>query len=194
MDINESQGQIIIGTLLGDGHLEKNGKYTRLRIDHRHKEYADWKYRELQNLATDKPRLVLDKYRSSNNKVYQRWHFSTFSVPQLDKYRKMFYKGRHKCVPLEIGQILNLPIALAVWYMDDGYKRNDCAALRLSTDAFSYTEQHLLLQTLKDNFEICAKIHRKGRWYNIYIPQNEAVKFCNIIRSFVLPSLKYKLL
>jgi len=194
MDINKRQRQIIIGTLLGDGHLEKNGRYTRLRIDHRQKDYVEWKYTELSKIVTAKPRIVLDKCRSSNNKFYRRWHVSTYSIPELDEYREIFYRDGRKCIPSGIGGMLDSPLALAVWYMDDGYKRNDCAALRLNTDAFTCAEQNLLLQMLKNNFAICANLHRKGKWHNIYVPQQEALKFCTIIRPFVLPTLEYKLL
>ena len=53
--------------------------------------------------------------------------------------------------------------------MDDGYKRNDCNALRLNTDSFQLQEQRLLQKCLKKNFKIESNLHRKGRFWTIYI-------------------------
>lgn len=80
--LTKRQKEILIGMLLGDGCLEKNGRNVRLRIDHgtKQKDYLDWKYEELQNLATAKPRLVIGKIDIRTKKRYQRWHFSTFSL------------------------------------------------------------------------------------------------------------------
>ena len=54
MQINSRQDAIILGTLLGDGCLEQNGRWTRLRLEHgsSQKSYLDWKKKELKNLIT----------------------------------------------------------------------------------------------------------------------------------------------
>ena len=90
--------------------------------------------------------------------------------------------------------MLNHKISLAVWFMDDGYKRNDCAAVRLNTDAFTYSGQKLLIRCLEKNFKIKSRIHKKSRWFNIYIPKDEARKFCRLVKPYILPSFRYKLL
>lgn len=195
MLIKEKQRKIILGTILGDGHLEKNGNNVRLRIEHSlpQKEYLFWKYEALKDIVAGIPRLVRGKDNRSG-KIYQRWHISTYSFAELNDYSKMFYKGRRKIIPSEIVDMLNSPLSLAVWYMDDGYKRNDCAALRLNTDAYNQSEQMFLISCLYRNFGVNARLHKKGKWLNIYIPQKEAQKFCDIIRPFVLPVFQYKLL
>jgi len=80
--------------------------------------------------------------------------------------------------------------------MDDGYKRNDCNALRINTDSFNLKEQRLLLQCLKRNFRINAKLHRKGEFWNIYIPSSnsEARKFCKIVKHILFPKWNTKFL
>jgi hypothetical protein len=78
--------------------------------------------------------------------------------------------------------------------MDDGYKRNDCAAIRLNTDAFSCEGQINLVQCLYANFKIKSQIHKKGKWFNIYIPKGEAKNFSLLVEPYVLPSFKHKLL
>jgi len=77
--------------------------------------------------------------------------------------------------------------------MDDGYKRNDCNALRISTDIFPFDEQSLLVECLEKNFGIYSAIHKKGiNAHNIYIPEKSAKRFCEIIKPHIINSLLYK--
>lgn len=195
MLINERQRQIITGTILGDGHLEKNGRNVRLRIEHSllQKEYLLWKFQELRDIVAGMPRIVGTRDNRSG-KTYRRWHISTYSLFELNEYRRIFYRNGSKIVPSDIVDMLKSPLSLAVWFMDDGYKRNDCAALRLSTDAYKRSEQMLLIDSLYENFGIKTKLHQKGKWFNIYVAKDEAKKFCDMIRPFVIPLFQYKLL
>ena len=76
--------------------------------------------------------------------------------------------------------------------MDDGYKRNDCNAIRINTDLFQLNEQKLLVDCLKSNFWIDSVIHKKGKTYNIYVPVKSSKRFCEIIKPYILDSLLYK--
>lgn len=195
MSITNRQRDIILGLLLGDGHLEKNGNNVRLRIDQAvvHSDYVVWLYRELKNLATAKPRIIAQK-DNRTNKIYRRLHFSTYSNVEFNAWWKMFYPKREKIIPSTIGNMLNSELSLAIWLMDDGYKRNDCAAIRLNTDAFSYDGQQRLIRCLQTNFKIMAHLHKKGKWFNIYIPKGEAKKFCMLVKPYILQSFRHKLL
>lgn len=100
-----------------------------------------------------------------------------------------------KSLPAKIGRLLKTPLSLAVWYMDDGARRTDCKALRLHTNSFTLQEQHVLQEVLSKNFKIKTNVHKAGREsYVLYIPAKEAMKFCNLVRPFILPSLEGKLL
>lgn len=194
MQLSKRQKEILIGTILGDGHLEKNGCNVRLRVDHteNQKNYLEWMYLEFKDFVSSVPRLIkeIDK---RTGKIYKRWHFSTYSLNIFNIYRNMFYKGKEKVIPENINEIIKSPLSLAVWYMDDGYKRNDCNALRLSTDSFQLQEQKLLQKCLKNNFGVESKLHKKGKSWNIYIPSLEAKHFCKIIKSFIVPEMSYKI-
>ena len=195
MSITNRQKDILLGLLLGDGHLEKNGSYVRLRVDQKldHGNYVKWLYGELANLVPSKPRIIREKDKRTG-KVYSRLHFSTYSTSELNKWRDIFYCNRRKIIPPNIESMLKSKVSLAIWFMDDGYKRNDCAAIRLNTDAFNCDEQIILIQCLRKNFKIKSHLHKKGKWFNIYIPKDEADKFCNIVKPYILPSFRYKLL
>ena len=189
------QEVIITGLLLGDGHLEKNGRYVRLKVDQalNHSDYVNWLYNELKDLVPSQP-VIINENDKRTHKVYRRLHFSTYSIPEFNKWRDIFYKDKKKILPQNLENMLKSEISLAIWLMDDGYKRNDCAAIRLNTDAFTNDEQRLLIQCLQSNFKIKSQIHKKGKWFNIYIPKGEAKKFCELVKPYILPSFKHKLL
>ncbi|MDD2731730.1 MAG: hypothetical protein PHI53_00875 [Candidatus Pacebacteria bacterium] len=195
--INSKQKRLLIGTLLGDGTLELNGRYARLRINHslKQKTYVEWKHKLLYKLAA-RDRIVCFSRNADlrTNKTYYFCRFDTNTNFLLDRFYKIFYVNGKKRVPNNIIKVLNDPLSLAVWFMDDGYKRNDCNSLRISTDAFTFKEQILLKNCLKENFNIDCKIHRKGKYWNIYIPSLEAKKFSRIIKPYIIPEMKYKIL
>ncbi|MDD5760835.1 MAG: hypothetical protein PHF45_02195 [Candidatus Pacebacteria bacterium] len=194
MKITDHQNAIIVGTLLGDGLLERNGKYVRLSIDHsiKQKEYLWWKYNELKTLVPSKPRII-KSYHSREQKEYKRLHFATYSLDLFECHWDAFYTNSKKTISNFINTWLRDPLSLAVWYMDDGSKRSDCNALRISTDSFSLPEQKILQNVLKENFDIMTTLHRKGKWWNLYIPQKEAKKFVELVFPYIIPSLKYKI-
>lgn len=195
MVLTQRQINIIIGLILGDGGLEKNGNNVRLKVEHgfNQKKYLMWLYGELKNIISCQPRIVSSR-SSKSGKIYSRWHFSTLSLECLNSYYYKFYKNTRKVVPDDIYKILISPLSLAVWYMDDGYKRNDCNALRISTDSFNYNEQIKLIRCLKSKFNIKCKLHKKASTWNIYIPVKSSYSFCSLIKPCIIPSMRYKLI
>lgn len=194
MQLTQRQNAIIIGTLLGDGCLERNGKHVRLRLEHgiSQKFYLLWKYKELKKVITGNV-MSLHYYHKVNKCFYDSFRAYTFSNQIFDMYWNTFYFNKKKIIPSRIHSILNHPLSLAVWFMDDGYKRNDCNALRLSTDSFTKNEQVILQSVLKDNFGIETSLHKKGKYWNIYIPKKESKKFVGLVKPYIIPELVYKI-
>lgn len=192
--LTQEQKDLILGTLLGDGSMEKRWKNPRLRIDHSEaqKEYVLWKYSLLQAIATREPHSTRQTdFRSGTVTVH--WYFTTKATPELDFFYRLFYCEGKKRIRKDIVSHFRNPLSLAVWLMDDGYKRNDCNALRFSTDCFSYEEQKILQYCFQENFGISSKLHKKGSAWNIYIPSGEMDRMRKLIHSFLIPSMNYKL-
>lgn len=191
--LTKRQHLILIGKILGDGFLEKNGRFTRLKIGHseKQKEYVFWCHKEFNNFTTKKPHFI--RVASQYRKVGQ-YRFSTFSSAIFDRYRKMFYQNRKKIIPNSIKELLKDPLTLAVWYMDDGYKRTDNSGLYLCTSSFSQPEHNLLQDSLYENFGIETNIHFAGGYARLHIPARHKREFCSIVRPHVVSSLDYKLL
>ncbi len=193
--LNEKQRAILVGLMLGDGFLESRYKHPRLRIDQtlKHKEYVDWLYDQFKDLCSKEPRR-LDRVDSRNGKIYYHYLFSTITASSLDKYHKMFYKGGKKIIPENLIDLLKNVLSLAVWYMDDGFKRSDCNSLYLCTSGFTLKEQKFLQEILQKLYGFKTKIHFAGKNARIYFPVDSAKGFCDLIRPFVLPVFHYKLL
>jgi len=115
------QRAVVLGSVLGDGSLIPNWSRTnyRLRIRHsiKQQEYLLWKYRILKDWVLSVPKLYA-KTKSLS--------FTTISHPELTAIAKIFYRKNRKVVPKEIASFLQDPLALAIWFMDDGnaIKRN----------------------------------------------------------------------
>lgn len=111
--LSEEQRGLIVGTLLGDGAMRCK-KNALLEINHSgaQKTYVDWKYSVLRDLVRTPPKL------RNGNGTRQAYRFTTRSLPELTPYFLAFYGGGRKTIPdIELD-----PLALAVWFMDDGCK------------------------------------------------------------------------
>ena len=191
--ISSYQKQIIIGKLLGDGHLETaNNKTFRLKIEHsiKQKDYVDWLHKQLKNLATSPPKIKLQKV---NDKIYKKYWFNTNYSSSFRFYYQQFYLDKKKNVPKIINKWLT-PLTLAVWYMDDGsIKSKHYRAKIINTQAFDRLGLKRLQQALKQNFSIKTKLRKQKEGWQIYILATEIDKFNQTIKKYILPSFKYKL-
>ncbi len=137
--------------------------------------------------------MKIHSYHKINKCFYDSFRVYTFSDSVFDGYRSIFYLNKKKVIPKNITSLLVDSLSLAVWFMDDGYKRNDCNAFRLGTDSFTKDEQDLLQSVLKSNFGIETSVHKKGKYWNLYIPERESKKFVALIKPHIIPSLAYKI-
>ena len=196
--LSERQRLIIVGTLLGDGHLETvdKGRTYRLKITHsiKQKEYIEWLYNELKNLVRTPPQRKLKK---GINKIYEEYWFNTYSLGLLRFYAQQFYVYGEKVIPKVIGKLLD-PLAIAVWFMDDGsYKSNRHKTYIVHTLSFKKNNLKLLQNVLEKKYEIKTRLHKQyyksSMKWRLYILSESADKFKNLLEPYILPSLKYKL-
>jgi hypothetical protein len=202
LEMTEIEKALIMGTLLGDAHIQKRQNSYRLKIEHaiNQKAYVLWKHKMLERFCTttQPPKIVTSK------KGFSTVVFYTTSGQWLKEIYHLFYKeknGRYvKTITPEL--IENLPLSsmlVAVFFMDDGSVRNDCYAGKLATQGFSLEENHLLCSYLKkwnSSVECVVVAHKvsKGQYY-ISIPAKSFGKFVKEIEPIVLsiPDMVYKL-
>ncbi|MFH1769514.1 MAG: LAGLIDADG endonuclease [Parcubacteria group bacterium] len=191
LKLDESQKAIVIGSILGDATLELNWSKTncRMRIDHsiKQEDYVRLKYTILKDWVLTEP-----KYYKPHRSIW----FRTISHPNLTELWKIFYKNKKKIIPENIAELIQNPLTVATWFMDDGNVRRRNSRIisyDLNTQSFTYAENEKLLNALKTVYGISCSLHKNHNRHRIYIGTNEKNKFQKIIRKLSTPSLKYKL-
>jgi hypothetical protein len=186
---------IITGSILGDGCLERNGANVRFRVDHGpdQQSYVDWKYRHLSELKPSSPRRIVFHDRR-NGRHYIHFRFATSTTRELNWFHELFYVNGRKIVPSGISSLLNSALGVAVWYMDDGGRRSDCRAGYFNTQGFLEDEVVLLQECLWRNFRLPTSMHFAAGRPRIYIAANRFSQFCELVRPYVIPALQHKLL
>lgn len=195
MKLTKKQRAIIVGTLLGDGHLEtqNNGRTWRLKIEHseKQKDYIDWLYSELKNLSAQ-DRLT----KKTNNRGFVSYEFRTKSIGSLRFYAHQFYPAGKKQVPKIIHKMMKDNLSLAVWFMDDGSRKSlKHKTYIIHTLAFDKKSLQRLSEALKKNFDLEVKIHKNRNGYRLYIPSEQAKKFESLVGEHVkrFKSMRHKL-
>jgi recombination protein RecA len=194
LKLTDAQRSILVGTLLGDGHLEtQNGRKTyRLKIEHSsgQQAYSAWLYEQLQNWVRTP---LAAKQKRLGDSVTRHFWFQTLSVVQFRFYGLQFYDAAgRKRVPKMIRRLLT-PLALAVWFMDDGSaKSKHHRAVILNTQCFSRREVIRLQQALAQRYGLETTIRTQKDGLQILISGEHARAFKEIVTPFMLPGFSYK--
>jgi hypothetical protein len=193
LKLTDVQRELMIGKILGDGHLEtqNQGKTYRLKIEHgiKQKEYVDWFYSYFKDWVLTPPK-IRDSKRSS--KIHEKYWFNTISHSSFRFYAHQFYKNGVKGIPILIRKFLT-PRVLAVWFMDDGsIKSKETKALILNTHSFSKGDLQVLIEAINSKFGILMRIRKQKDGNQLYIPSAEVDKFISIINPHVIDSMRYK--
>ncbi len=128
----------------GDGYLTippPRAKNARLTVTHSldQYEYLMWKYSELKNIVRTPPKVIrMTKYGAYGDVV----RFHTICHPELTEIYKASYINGRKTVTKELLGMIKTPIALAVWFLDDGSISlekggRDYYAIQLHTENFT---------------------------------------------------------
>jgi hypothetical protein len=189
MTIPQETQSILVGCLLGDGYLTPNGS---LQIEHclAQAAYTEWKYEKLSIIA-GRPPTKVERYDRRTRKTYRSLRFYTKAV--LKDLRNSFYPDRKKIVPRSIAASLD-PLAVAVWFMDDGGRgARTPHGLVINTSGFTAEEQDLLRQLLENLFGVLASVHRVGRGFQLYIKAASFSRFAEMVSPYLIESMHYKL-
>lgn len=184
--------ELIYGGLLGDTHLRKDRKGLEYRHSIKQEEYIIWKHEKLKRIAQN-------MYTTKANGFYSKGFGLTLTDDDYKEFYLLIY-NHHNGVKTVTRKFLNLltPLALAVWWMDDGclsiHKGNRYG--KLCTHAYSY-EEHLIMQKyFKTVWDIDIQIKvEKQKYYFCRLNVENLKKFFDIIYPFVfeVPSMIYKI-
>lgn len=198
MKLTKRQESILLGTILGDGYLQKTGKKNaRLRLEHGYnqKEYLLWKGKQFPKLFLGKPDY-LERAHPKTKTVYKYWRWQSNSTPILGKWHDLFYKNGKKHIPAELNKILTESLSLAVWYMDDGtfYHNNHNRYSMIYLGRVSKAEANMVAKVIKQNFSISPKVYdKKEKGFALFFSVIETKKLHNLVKPFMLSTFNYKL-
>lgn len=184
--ISQIQKEILFGTLMGDGNIQKQGIHHYLgRYNHSLKqlEYVTHMNKELQGLVS--PVRFFEK--DVNNKIYKFCYFSLIGNYNLREFYEMFYhNNKKKDVPFDLS--LLTPRAMAYWFMDDGSRCSKCT-ISIATNSFSLEGLLRLQKFLKKKYNLNVTITKEFR---LYFPAESGRKFYELTKDYIIDSMKYK--
>nr|AAL34375.1 unknown [Lobochlamys segnis]ALO21042.1 putative LAGLIDADG homing endonuclease [Lobochlamys segnis] len=194
IELTEEQREIIVGTLLGDCHLEtqNNGQTYRLLVEQSKKQHGPFVMHLYEKF---KPLVRTPPVEKKNN-----LSFKTLSIGPLRYYGQIFYQEGKKVVPKNIHKYLT-DRSLAYWYMDDGaLKGKDRSGKRIHTESFTKEEVYTLRDILISK-GIDTSVNAQNRIYKgvnkcyhiLYITASGDKMFTERIRPYVIDCMLYKL-
>ncbi len=183
--LSHAQRQVALGTILGDAwiKLAPRNRHGILAMDHCAAQlpYLIWKLECLKPFASGK----IQPIRKRN-----QYHGQTFSHPEFTELRKLFYSNGKKRFPVEILDQLG-PLAVAVWYMDDGSYSSRRAA-RIGTCAFGLEATKAIARWFTTH-GMDARHHSNGDGYWIVgFTTASTPIFHNWIRPYIPECMAYK--
>lgn len=192
---------ILVGSLLGDGWGEKRSNSTRLHIhcSAKNVEYIMWLHKYLSThgyCSLSKPKIT--QQIGKNGSIYHSIKIRTWSFASFNFIYDSFYLDKVKILPnLEFLKQFCTPLALAIWFMDDGSKHSTGGVL-LHTNSFTLSEVKTLQQFLLEKYGLDSSYTKKpsleqNRGYIIYIPKRHLSLFISIIKPYVVSSMYYKM-
>lgn len=181
--------------ILGDGYLQKTGqKNARLRLEHRadHREYMVWKASLLPQLFQGRPSF-LKRNHPLTKRTYSYVRFQSHSSPVLGKLRSKFYPDGAKKIPKDLKKFLKDDIALAIWYMDDGYyyARDKCAYIYLGT--VTLEEAKIASESIYEIYRIHNRVlDKKNKGFALYFSPSDVPHLMTRIQRYIVPIMQYK--
>lgn len=104
----------------------------------------------------------------------------------------MFYdENRRKIIKFSTLKHITHPLALAMWFGDDG--SDDVWDCRLATAKYSVEEIKCLIKWLLATFRIESFLHKHGKYWYISI-RNDRSKFKKLIKPYLPKVMNYKLI
>ena len=177
----KQQISLIVGSLLGDGHLMRTTAGYCFRVHHglAQESYVAWKYNALRDFVRTPP-----------TKCGRGCYFRTVSHPTLCLLAERFYRANSKTVRIDILEHAFDSYAFAVWIMDDGAA--DGGQTRINTQCFALEEVFRLSDFVAGRFGITMTVNfDKGR-PRLRVAAASMEPFRRLILPWILPQFSYK--
>jgi len=202
IELTELQEQMILGSLLGDMWIYKNGHSglnPELGVKHstNQRDYIMWKYEMLRDIARGFPKEFAGSGYGEGTTMVA---FHSKSLPCLIPIYNATHPDGNKCVTKEWVDMISHPISIATWFMDDGCRHNknqfSFALGRTEQDACDLL-QSFMIDRWDINTVIYTHVGKSGSRGVVqkYLHTNtkDSVKLKELIEPYVIPSMRYKI-
>ena len=199
--LSEQQWQMVLGGLMGDAHIAPNRRErsgVRLRMGHgaRQEDYLRWKVSMLDNIG-----------HSITNNAKGAVFADFRPLPELAELREVVYFGDgKKHLTYDYLKALT-PLALAVWFMDDGSFAQRSKGLQARTvggsgrvefgvQAMSPGSRDRLVDYLRDEYGVASSWKPRGAAQQavLQMTTHGSATFLEVVAPYVHPCMDYKLL
>lgn len=158
LKLNEKQSNLIIGSLLGDGHIDKRIDKPIFIVSHaeNQKDYLYWKYEILKNITNKEPSIINSMIKNFKNKPYNcqaQYRISTRIVFDLIRYRDMSKQELIGCLD---------DFSLSVFFLDDAHRAK--SSWELCIASFSNEDKLFFINILKSKFCLTGKLRNDNRY------------------------------
>ena len=207
--LSQETKDVIIGSILGDGHITKWGYFSEKHSPEQ-LEYLKWKVSFFKDITTDKSWDYYEAIDKRSGNLIKYHSFRTTAHSFLYEMRNKFYKqidGKWtKVIPNDIGDMINKRV-LAVWFMDDGctdwgYRNgkkewaNAKPQCKISSESFTMEENLMLKKILEEKYNLVTNVRFKESKNNekpyLRFLCESSVKLINITKKFSTSDLLYK--
>ncbi len=199
LSVSQQTLSIILGSILGDGSLKKYKGYLNARLSIRQsiiqKEYFMFKVRSLSEISN--PNSVILQQPTGYSKKYL---FQSASLPDLTEIYNYTYKNNNLVISRRWLNHLT-PLALCIWWLDDGSIISHGKKGVFCTDGFDLLSLQKLARFLQVEYGINSNIMtikkvyqgQEKTYYRISLSTNELKKFLRIILPyFPVKEMLYK--
>ncbi|OBB74023.1 intein-containing recombinase RecA [Mycobacterium sp. 852014-52144_SCH5372336] len=199
--LSDQQFQVVLGSLMGDGNLspnrrDRNGMRFRMGHGAKQVDYLRWKTELLGNIKHST--RVNDKGAT----------FVDFTpMPELAELQRAVYLGDGKKFLSEEYLKALTPLALAIWYMDDGAftvrskglqerTAGGSGRIEICVEAMSAGTRVRLRDYLHDTHGLEVRLRQSGKAGKTVLVFSTAssAKFQELVAPYMAPSMEYKLL
>lgn len=172
--LNKDQYQVVLGSFLGDGSLEKRSEFNTYRLKFtqgvKQKQYLE-----------DKAAI----FNISNIGNIESGYTGEKSIYTAQSNTFVLEKPIWRCLKdLDV-------LGLAIWYMDDG-SLSDRNIVTIHSNAFNEVECITLKNLLWNNFNLICDVRNYNRFYQLNFSVTESTKLLKLIAEYMHEDLKYK--
>ena len=185
--LTPAQRQVVLGTLLGDGHLRPDGT---LAVQHGKSQsyYVRWKRQVFAGLGTSLTPATHpeSEYRGVVLKARTAEMLTVRGAVEIRRMRKLFYPRGVKVVPEAVLDELDV-LGLGVWFMDDGCFAKDGERAVLHVNGFAAPSRVRMRSWFLDRWGLTGMELDSGAFQ---FDADSSRRLKGLLRDLVVPSNK----